>query len=264
MSQEAGATIALPRNTALPLYRQIQDSIRAKIRSGHWPTGRKIPSEHALVAELGVSRMTVHRALRELTRDGYLERVHGLGTFVSEPPGVASLIELRNIADEIRARGKIHRAEVRQLRVLKAGKELSAQMELPAGTRLFHILLIHYQDGIPIQVENRYVNPSLVPDFMSVDFTASTPGEYLLGLFRPDEMEHVVQAIVADSKLCEMLAIKATEPCLRLRRRTWKNATVVTLAILTYPGSRYDLAARYQAGDVRDSSRQYANPETAQ
>ncbi len=253
MTRETSAAIALPQNTSRPLYQQIKDSIRAKIHSGSWLPGRKIPSEHSLVADLGVSRMTVHRALRELTRDGYLDRVHGLGTFVREPPGVVSLIELRNIADEIRARGKNHRAEVQAFSELTATPELAARMELGPGARLFHILLSHSQDGIPIQIEDRYVNPHRVPQFMAQDFSLTTPAEYLLGLYRPDEMEHRVQAILPDARMCELLAIDAAEPCLRMQRRTWKQGAVVTLATFIYPGSRYDLAARYNAGDLRDS-----------
>ncbi len=254
MNPETNTALMLPRNTSRPLYQQIKDSIRAKIRSGIWSPGCKIPSENALVADLGVSRMTVHRALRELPRDGYLDRVHGLGTFVSEPPGVASLIELRNIRDEIQARGKTHRAEVLELQEKTVSQGLTRLMELTPGSRLFHIVLCHYQDEIPIQIEDRYINPSLVPEFMSIDFSRTTPGEYLLGLYRPDEIEHRVQAITPDHTMCEILAIDTSEPCLRMQRRTWKQGTVVTLATLTYPGSRYDLVARYDARETKRKS----------
>jgi GntR family histidine utilization transcriptional repressor len=250
MSRDA---LALPLNTAQPLYQQIKESILDKIRSGSWMPGLKIPSEHNLVADLGISRMTVHRALRELTRDGYLDRVHGLGTFVSEPPSVASLIELRNIADEIQSQGKTHRAKLHTLRETTASKDIAKRMEIKPGTRVFHIILIHYQDEIPIQIENRYLNPAWAPEFMQVDFEHTTPGEYLIQLFQPDEMEHVVQAILPDKPMCKMLAIDATEPCLRMQRRTWKQGAVVTLVTFTYPGSRYDLAARYNASDIRKS-----------
>jgi len=262
MNYELGTSIALPRDTAQPLYQQIKDSIREKIRSGHWLPGHKIPSEHTLVTDLGVSRMTVHRALRGLTRDGYLERVHGLGTFVNEPSSVASLIELRNIADEIRARGKTYRGEVRELREVVATEALAVRMELSPGSRLFHIVLCHYQDEIPIQIEDRYINPALAPEFMNVDFASTTPSEYLIGLFWPDEMEHVVQAILPDEQMCDMLAIEPIEPCLRMQRRTWRKNAVVTLATLIYPGSRYDLAARYSAADI-PKPRQQSTSEPA-
>ena len=66
-----------------------------------------------------------------------------------------------------------------------------------------------------------------------------------MGLFRPDEIEHTVQAVMPDANTCETLDISELEPCLRLIRRTWKKQNVVTYVSLFYPSSRYDLIARY-------------------
>ena len=52
------------------------------IRSGAWAPGARVPSENELVESFGISRMTANRALRELTADGFLARVPGVGTFV--------------------------------------------------------------------------------------------------------------------------------------------------------------------------------------
>ncbi|MGS2724672.1 histidine utilization repressor [Porticoccus sp. GXU_MW_L64] len=236
---------ALPRNSAVPLYQQIQDTIADKIRSGTWAKGEKIPSENALVEDLKVSRMTINRALRELTQQGYLERVHGLGTFVAEPPRHASLIEIQDIAEEIRAQGKTHRADIWHLQAEQADAEIAQRMEVPAGTTLFHIVMLHFQNDVPIQLEERWVNPQLAPEFLAADFAAITPTQYLISLYRPEEMEHIVRAILPDEETRDMLAIPPDEPCLKLSRRTWKNSAVVTLADFTYPSTRYDLGARY-------------------
>ena len=243
--KQKGNLKALPRNSAVPLYQQIQDSIIDKIRSGEWARGEKVPSENTLADDLGVSRMTINRALRELTRSGYLERVHGVGTFVAEPPRHASLIEIQNIADEIHARGKVHRADLWHLQAEQAQGEVAQRMEVTPGTTVFHILMLHFQNDVPIQLEERRVNPQLVPNFLTTDFSKITPTQYLVSLYRPDEMEHIVRAIMPDEEMQEMLAITAAEPCLRLSRRTWKNGTVVTQADFTYPSTRYDLGARY-------------------
>lgn len=78
-----------------------------------------------------------------------------------------------------------------------------------------------------------------------MDFTTITPTEYLMGEIRPDELEHIVQAILPDAYTALRLSIPAEEPCLRLQRRTWKAGVVVTAVDLIYPSSRYDLGARY-------------------
>lgn len=242
MSSNLGA---LARDTARPFYQQIKDTILEKIKSGAWAPGEKVPSEYSLVDELGVSRMTVNRALRELTQLGHLERVHGVGTFVAEPTGHASLIELKNIADEIVARGKKHQARIEKLEQNRVDHNIADRMQLSYDSKVFHIVIVHLQDDVPIQLEDRFVNPLAAPDFMAVDFAKTTPTQYLMSLFRPDEIEHTVQAVIPDADTRNALEIPETEPCLRLVRRTWKKQDVVTHVSLLYPSSRYDLVARY-------------------
>jgi GntR family histidine utilization transcriptional repressor len=74
-------------------------------------SARPYPSEAELVAQFGFSRMTINRALRELTDEGLLVGCRG-GTFVAEPKGQSALFEVRSIADEIVARHHQHRCEV--------------------------------------------------------------------------------------------------------------------------------------------------------
>ena len=189
--------------------------------------------------------MTVHRALRELAQEGHLQRVAGLGTFVAEPPRRASLMELKDIAEEVRAADAEHHARLCSRRRVSLGPEAAAAMERPVGTEVAHVILIHYRDDLPIQHEERWVDLELVPDFLEVDFEATTPSQHLLKTLPVEEMEHVVEAILPTPAVAGGLAIEPTEPCLRLERRTWSGGRVVTRAVLTYPGSRYGLGARY-------------------
>ena len=235
----------LPDDLSLPMYQRIKNTIHDKIRRGEWTPGALIPSENQLAADLHVSRMTINRPFRELTAEGMLKRVHGLGTFVADRPQQASLIELRSIAQEIEAQGKTHRAQVLVLEQIPANNSVAKRMKVKLGTLLFHLVVTHFQDELPIQLEDRYVNPLLVPDFLGVDFKQTTPTDYLISQITPDELEHVVQAILPDERLANRLAIPENEPCLRLKRRTWKNDQIVTSVYLDYPSSRYDLGARY-------------------
>jgi len=230
---------------AVPLYQQVKDRVLHRIASGEWPPGKKIPSENQLVRQLGMSRMTINRAFRELSQEGVLLRVAGVGSFVAEPPHHASLIELRDIAEEVRAEGSEHSARVCRCRREPADEALAHRMEMKPGAEVFHVTLVHRRDELPIQLEDRWVSPLVVPDFLDLDFTVVTPSEHLLRTIRPDEMEHIVQAMIPDASTCQLLAIPPTEPCLRLERRTWNYDRVVTFARLIYPSSRYALEARY-------------------
>ena len=239
----------IDKSAPQPIYQQIKTTIEQKIGSGEWQPGQKLPSENELVLALDVSRMTINRALRELTQQGLVNRVHGRGSFVAERPRHASLIELQDIALEVEQAGKRYRSEVMSKMQGPADAELAELMQVDINSELFFLRAVHFQDDQPIQLESRYVNPALVPDFMQQDFESMTSTAYLLQQFRPDEMEHIVRAIVADQTTRELLRIGRDQPCLELSRRTWFNQQVVTQVTLTYPGNRYDLGARYATDD---------------
>jgi GntR family histidine utilization transcriptional repressor len=205
-----------------------------------------VPSENEIVRQFRISRMTAHRALRELTVDGYLERLPGVGTFVREPAGGSSLIELRNIAEEIAARGHVHTARDISRRTLRASGTLAEEFETEPGARIFHLVLVHEEDGAPVQHEDRYVNAALVPEFLDQDFRAITPTAYLLRSAPVDELEHAVKATLPSRDVARALRIGTGEPCLRLHRRSWSGGRVVSVATLTYPGERTALKSRYR------------------
>ncbi len=234
-----------------PIYRQIKQLIEQRITSGDWVAGQKLPSENDLVAALDVSRMTINRALRELTQAGLINRVHGLGSFVAERPRHASLIELQDIALEIEQGGGRHRSRVLSQESVYAGRTVTELMQVADDVPLYRLRAVHYQDELPLQLESRYVNPQAMPDFIHQDFTRTTATAYLLGQFKPDEMEHRVRATLPDQQTRELLEMKAGEPCLQLTRRTWKHDQVVTYVTLTYPGERYELGARYATDEYQ-------------
>lgn len=230
-----------------PLYQQVKAFVLERIAAGDWTEGDLVPSENQITRDLGVSRMTAHRALRELTNAGVLRRVQGVGTFVAESKPQSELLEIRNIAEEIAERGHTHSARVHLLRRERADKWVAAALERRPGTPVFHSILVHSENGIPVQVEDRYVNPDFAPGYLSQDFTQQTPYTYLTALGPLDAAEHLIEAVVPDPLVQELLAITPDEPCLLLTRRTWSNGLVVSQARLTHPGSRYRLGSRVAA-----------------
>lgn len=229
-----------------PLYAKVKDHILGHIRSGEWAPGARVPSENELVESFRISRMTANRALRELSADGYLARVPGVGTFVKTAPARSSLVELRNIADEIQLRGHVHSARVDSQREVTAGLVMTEQFEMERPHPLFHIRIVHCENGVPVQLEDRYVNPEMAPRFLEQDFTATTPTSYLIGAVPVDELEHTVEAVTPDPHQRRLLEIDNTEPCLSLHRRSWSGGRVVTVALLLYPAGRHALYSRYR------------------
>lgn len=232
------------------LYLAVKEHIRGKIQAGAWKVGDRITSEHELVAELGVSRMTAHRALRELAAEGLVQRVAGVGTFVADGKAESSLLQVANIAEEIRARGHVHRFTLLEATRESAPLDVAAALSLATGDSVFHVVGIHYEDGVPMQLEDRYVNPKAAPSFLEQDFGRVLPGEYLLGAVPLDEAEHVVDAMAATADQAERLGLPVEAPCLVLTRRTWSRGLCVTFVRCIHPGSRYRLGSRFKPGTI--------------
>lgn len=233
-------------NQMQPLYMQVKDHILGHIQSGTWAAGSRVPSENELVETFGISRMTANRALRELSADGYLARVPGVGTFVKEQAARTSLMELRNIAEEIESRGHKHTLQLISRARVMASQALADEFEWKAPQHLFHLVVLHQENGLPVQLESRWVNPFIAADFMIQNFTKQTPTAYLLNTVPVDELEHSVEAIMPDADQQKLLNMRDREPCLSLHRRSWSQGKVVTVATLIYPASRYALHSRYK------------------
>lgn len=228
-----------------PAFKRIKSHVLRQIQGGQWREGGAIPTEQALAAEFGVSRMTANRALRELTDDQILVRVQGSGTFVAQQKFQSTLVVIHSIAEEILARGHRHRSELQLLQRVKASDSLAAQFELSAGKALFHSVTVHFEDDLPIQVEDRHVNPALAPDYMQLDFSKTTANEYLMRVAPLYGVRYSVEARLPPLDIAGLLQIDEDQPCLVLRRKTLSRGQVASIATLWHPASRYQFTGGF-------------------
>jgi GntR family histidine utilization transcriptional repressor len=229
----------------LPAYQAIKDHILARIDSGEWGEGSVIPSENELARQFNVARMTVNRALRELTDAQVLTRTKGAGTYVAPPKYQSTLVEIRSIAEEIGARGHQHSAVVLTLESVEAASTLAFEMQLPVGSPVFHSCLLHLENEQPVQYEERWVNPALAPDYLEQDFAQITPNEYLVRVAPLQRVEYRIEATLPSAAICQDLAMARGEPALLLHRRTWSLGTIAAVANLWHPGNRYQFTGHF-------------------
>jgi GntR family transcriptional regulator, histidine utilization repressor len=222
-----------------PRYASIKRFIHDAIESGTLKPGDRVPSEAELVTRFRVSRMTANRALRELQSAGVLVRRAGSGSFVAEAKPIGHMIEIRNIADEVRARGHAYRARVVQNEAVKAGVDTAALMGV------FHSIIVHHEAEFPIQIEERIVLASVAPDYARTDFTHMTPNEYLTRIAPLERVEHRVRAAMPDDPTRSLLGLEEGEPILVMTRQTWSRGRLVSHAWLTHPASRFELSASF-------------------
>ncbi|RLQ20359.1 histidine utilization repressor [Seongchinamella sediminis] len=226
-----------------PQYERIKAALRLRIQRGDLCPGDRVPSENQLVVDFGVSRMTARRALLELAEDGLLARTQGLGTFVADNRPVSSVTQIRNIAEEIGQRGHRHSCQVLVLESREADPALALQLGVAAGERIFHSVLVHREDGVPVQWESRQVVARLAPGYLEQDFTRVTPSAFLSAVAPLTEADQTVEAVLPTAAIAAELEMDLEQPCLKIIRRTFSHRGVVSLAELIHPGDRYRLGS---------------------
>jgi len=233
-------------SSAAAPYSRVKSFLKSELERGRWRPGELMPSEAELVQQFGVSRMTVNRALREMQSEGLVDRVQGVGTFAAQLHRVSSTLTIRNLQEEIEARGHLHHAVVHVKRRESAQAALAQQLGLHTGAPVFHTLIVHFDNNVPLQCEDRYVNPAAAPDYLKVDFTTTTPTHYLLEVAPLWEAQYTIEASAPTEQEARLLGIARTDPCLVIVRRTVSRGVPITLARLVHPGSRYQLQGDFR------------------
>jgi GntR family histidine utilization transcriptional repressor len=228
-----------------PLYELVKDYVIGRIKSGEWPTDHKIPSENALGEILGVSRITINRAFRDLAIAGRLRKVPGVGTFVSADRPHIGLTTIESIADTIRAGGHTHSCVIRTLRSEPASPDVALSMEIHVGQPVYHSIVLHNRNRVPIQIEERYVLPAIAPQYLEQDYRKKTTFDYLREVAEVTDVEQVISAFIPPMGVSKDLKMSAGEPCLFVRRRTWCRDRVTTFSLLTHPASRFEMSGKF-------------------
>jgi GntR family transcriptional regulator, histidine utilization repressor len=232
-------------NAAAP-YARVKQHLKDGLARGRWAPGALMPSEAELVAQFAVSRMTVNRALRELQAEGLVQRTQGVGTFAAPLHRVSSTLTIRDLHDEIEARGHQHQAVVHVQRAERATAALAAQLGVAANSRIFHTLIVHHENGLPLQCEDRYVNPACAPDYLDQDFSRTTPTHHLFEVTALWRAQYSIESSRPTAQEAGLLGIAADEPCLVVTRRTFTRNAAITIARLVHPGTRYMLEGSFE------------------
>lgn len=228
-----------------PVYDQIRRAVRDLILGGVWPPGTSVPPEHALMEQLGASRMTVHRALVQLAREGLITRRRRSGTIVANPPTSHAMLDILSIPDEVRRLGQAYSHKVLARSDGRPPAELAARFELKRAEKVAHLVTLHLSDGKPHVLEERVIHLATVPAAGQEDFAITPPGDWLLLNSLWSQAEHAISAVAADAEEARLLAVDAGAPCLLVERRTWNQGACVTAVRLLYPGTRHRFVGRF-------------------
>jgi len=223
---------------SVPLFKRIERTVTEQILTGHYKRGERLPSEAELPRIFQASRQTVNKAISELAKHGLVERNRRAGTVVSWRFQEQFVLPLRDISDEVPAAGKVYEHRILQRRVVLNGLEGITWGALPARARLLFIETLHLSDGLPAQLETRYINLQAVPWLEGETFAELPPSKWLLLNIPWSDVSHAVRATSADEALARALGIHPGAACLVVDRQTFHFGRPIPFAHMAYPGDR--------------------------
>lgn len=253
----------LSTQKTVPAYQRIKNAILENIHRGKWQAGEAISTEMALAEQFKVSRMTVNRALKELSEERVLERRQGSGTFVAQQQFNHTFVEVRNIAQDLKSANRDYQAKVVSKRSITAAMldeylrrkfDIDAPKVLPNKqaiknhqedddtAMLYEVKIIHFADGQPIQFEERWVDAIKVPKFIEQDFSIVNTSDYLIAKMPLESGSYTIRALAAPQEVAYALQVEEQSPTLVLRRQTYSSGQVLTFVKMWHAGDRYQFS----------------------
>ncbi|WP_171973705.1 GntR family transcriptional regulator [Wohlfahrtiimonas larvae] len=223
----------------LPMYQKIKEHILEHIANGDWQPNQKLPSENEISAILNISRMTVNRAFKELTEEGYLFREKGAGTFVATPFQLNPFFELIPIAQEIAIEGRKFSTEIIKMNVVENLERHELHFYDVDQEKVFYSEIIYLSEGIPIQFEKRYVLASFAPNYLKEQFKRDCSTTYLQKLSTVLSQKHTLEAVIPDEKLRTILKVDDHVACFKICEKLQYKNKLISYAEQYYPASRY-------------------------
>lgn len=225
-------------------FRAVQAQILQRITDGPWGPGSLLPSEIELALEFGCSRATINRALREVSALGLLDRRRKAGTRVRMAPRRQASFEIPLVRAEIEASGAVYRYALVRRETAPAPDWLRAGLSMAPDSRVVHLICMHYADGAPFQLEDRWINAAALPQAVDQAFTTQGPNEWLVATVPFSEVEISFEAVAAEERQVDLLSHRPGAPVFHVKRTTWWQGAGITHVALSYrPG--YRMTARY-------------------
>ena len=216
---------------------QIREYVRELIAGEH--PGASAPSERELVQKFSCARATVRQALDALVGDGLLVRSPGRGTFVARPPRAPSPV--LGFSEEMARRGMQATSETLLLGREKAGPTIAGALGVSPGTPVVHWRRLRCGDGVPICVEDVYLDEKIVPGLLDRSVPPSLYADLASRQLRPSWVDDTFRADVANIEEATLLGLSVGMPVLRRQRKSVVGDRYIEVCRSVYRADRYAL-----------------------
>lgn len=238
----------LDKTSSQPLYEQIKQYILARIDSGEYASHKKLPSERQLSNRLGVSRLTVSKAVKQLIQDGLLYTQIGKGTYVSTESIDQQIDTLTSFTEEMQVRGQHTNSRVLSAQLKPASVAVAKVLSIPKDTEVVELERIRMVGKRPMAIEQSTIIAEKCPnileqhDFAHESLYAVLREKYNILLVTA---EQTFEAREATEHEAQLLEIATGAPVLAIHRITYDETDRACEQVKSvYRGDRYKFRAK--------------------
>lgn len=229
------------KNSPIPIYYQLEELIKDSIEKGELRPGDSLPSEREYAEKYQISRMTVRQAFTQLVNEGYLHRLQGKGTFVSERKIEQPLQGLTSFTEDMRKRGMEPGSELLDLKIIPAPIQIATQLSIQEYDPVYEIKRIRLADQVPMALETTYISANLVKgiteEIVHQSLYAHIERQLVLKI---DHATQVIESSIASQIEANYLNIHTGAPIMLIQRNTFlEDNTPVELVKSSYRADRY-------------------------
>ena len=230
----------LNRADSTPLGTQLRNIIREKIRSGEWAPDTMIPSENKLSEMYGVSRMTVRGVITQFVSQGFLYRIQGKGTFVSDTKFEISGLQYSGLRKQLEEQGHSVSTELISCEKMQADEYIAEKLHIRAGDEIYRICRVRAANGVNLSYHESFVPVALCPnleqkDLQNEQLCKIMNTDYLLQRGRVVE---TLESFTADRSKAGYLNVKPGFPLILLQDQLFTQDNIV-----------YEFSSVYFRGD---------------
>lgn len=242
----------IDRSSGTALYVQLRELLRSYITVQLQP-GTAFPSERDLAARFGLARMTVRQAIDSLVAEEVLDRVVGLGTFVTRPK-LDLQVKLTSYTEEMQRRGMIPTATVLSFEQIPATALLARELQLDEGQPIVRFRRLLLADGEPMSVDENFIPAHRVPGILDQPPPTSLYNvlSERFGLVM-EWGEDMIEATAASASIARLLKVDMGEPLLKIQRHAFVSRAMVDYSVSFYRADRYKLWVPLQRPGTRTS-----------
>jgi len=235
----------IDKSKPIPVYYQLKELLKSKIKDGIFKAHQRLPSEKNLVDRYNISKTTARKALSELENEGYIYRQQGRGSFVCEENVKSAFSQLTSFTEEGEEQGFSLDSKVLEQTIITANGEVTDKLGAERDEKLLKLQRVRLADERPLGLQTSYLRTRFCSGLEQYDFSnrslyRTLEREYGL---RISYGEQIVEAKPASEFQAEALEMEPNEPVLAVEQTSYLSdeKTIIEFTYAVYRGDRYNL-----------------------